>query len=320
MDLLLYAILNKKIKQSGGGGGSAVSVQNCTINDDGDLIVTLSDGSIINAGRAKGDKGDTGEPGAAGAAGAPGANGEDGAPGKDGEPGTDGISPTIEIYENTPTVYRLKVNNADGSSIITPNLIGTGSTTTRYYVFDNAMYTNYTGTIYTLTTTGLKSLQEYITAESAFCNADSNHSLYYNNTDFGWNQQVTTFSTTPLTISPTQLQKNRYFKTWMIRILINKCKDILRSGRRMICVEELPEQAAKDTVEAEANLEWKEALWGLDEKYRLIVVLFYAEGLRTAEIGKLLQLPDSTVRTRLARGREQLARYYAETEEGGGRK
>ena len=88
----------------------------------------------------------------------------------------------------------------------------------------------------------------------------------------------------------------------------------------MICVEELPEQAAKDTVEAEANLEWKEALWGLDEKYRLIVVLFYAEGLRTAEIGKLLQLPNSTVRTRLARGREQLARYYAETEEGGGRK
>ena len=73
------------------------------------------------------------------------------------------------------------------------------------------------------------------------------------------------------------LQKNRYFKTWMIRILINKCKDILRSGRRMICVEELPEQAAKDTVEAEANLEWKEALWGLDEKYRLIVVLFYAD-------------------------------------------
>ena len=116
------------------------------------------------------------------------------------------------------------------------------------------------------------------------------------------------------------LQKNRYFKTWMIRILINKCKDILRLGRRMVCVEELPEQETGSTVEVEANLEWKEALHGLDEKYRLIVVLFYAEGLRTAEIGKLLQLPDSTVRTRLARGREQLARYYAETEEGGGRK
>lgn len=116
------------------------------------------------------------------------------------------------------------------------------------------------------------------------------------------------------------LQKNRYFKTWMVRILINKCKDILRSGRRVVCVEEFPEREEKNTVETEANLEWKEALRGLDEKYRLIVVLFYAEGLRTAEIGKLLKLPDSTVRTRLARGREQMARYYAETEEGGGRK
>lgn len=43
------------------------------------------------------------------------------------------------------------------------------------------------------------------------------------------------------------LQKNRYFKTWMIRILINKCKDILRLGRRMVCVEELPEQAAQES-------------------------------------------------------------------------
>ena len=116
------------------------------------------------------------------------------------------------------------------------------------------------------------------------------------------------------------LKQDTYAKTWMIRILINKCKDILRLGRRMVCVEELPEQETGSTVEAEVNLEWKEALRGLDEKYRLIVVLFYADGLRTAEIGKLLQLPDSTVRTRLARGREQLAKYYAETEEGGGRK
>lgn len=115
------------------------------------------------------------------------------------------------------------------------------------------------------------------------------------------------------------LQKNRYFKTWMIRILINKCKDILRSGGRVVCVEEFPEQEAKNSVETEANLEWKEALRGLDEKYRLIVVLFYAEGLRTAEIGQLLKLPDSTVRTRLARGREQMAKYYAGTEEGGRR-
>ena len=33
------------------------------------------------------------------------------------------------------------------------------------------------------------------------------------------------------------LKYNRYFKTWMIRILINKCKDILQRKNRMICAE-----------------------------------------------------------------------------------
>lgn len=205
MDMLLYAILNKKIKNSGGSGGTAVYVQNCVINEDGNLIVTLSDGSTINAGQAKGEKGDTGEAGAAGAPGEKGEKGEKGDPGTDGTNGVDGVSPTIEVYSNTSTNYQLKINNADGTSFITPNLIGTGATTTRYYVFDNAMYTNYTSTIYAMSTTGLKSLQEYVESDDKFCNADSNHSMYYNNTTFGWNQTVPTFCTVPMSISPTQV-------------------------------------------------------------------------------------------------------------------
>ena len=205
MDMLLYALLNKKIKNSGGSGGTAVYVQNCTINDDGNLIVTLSDGSTINAGKAKGDTGAAGPKGDKGDTGDTGPAGENGTDGTNGTDGKDGVSPTIEVYSNTTTSYRLKINNPDGTSIVTPNLIGTGATTTRYYIFDNAMYTNYTDTIYAAPTTGLKSLGEYVTEENAFCNADSNHSMYYNTTSFGWNQQVPTFCTTPIEISPTQL-------------------------------------------------------------------------------------------------------------------
>lgn len=205
MDMLLYALLNKKIKNSGGSGGTAVYVQNCTINDDGNLIVTLSDGSTINAGKAKGDTGAAGPKGDKGDTGDTGPAGENGTDGTNGTDGKDGVSPTIEVYSNTTTSYRLKINNPDGTSIVTPNLIGTGATTTRYYIFDNAMYTNYTDTIYTAPTTGLKSLGEYVTEENAFCNADSNHSMYYNTTSFEWNQQVPTFCTTPMTISPNQL-------------------------------------------------------------------------------------------------------------------
>ena len=74
-------------------------------------------------------------------------------------------------------------------------------------------------------------------------------------------------------------------------------------------MDELPETAVEEEV---SNLEWKEALAALDEKYRLVLVLFYAEGFHTKEIAKMLKIPNSTVRTRLSRGREQLAQYYRE--------
>lgn len=53
-------------------GKDGTCVVKSEINDDGELILTLSDGNTLNAGVAKGEKGDTGE------------NGKDGADGKDG--------------------------------------------------------------------------------------------------------------------------------------------------------------------------------------------------------------------------------------------
>ena len=50
----------------------------------------------------------------------------------------------------------------------------------------------------------------------------------------------------------------------------------------------------------------------LNEKYRLIVTLYYTQGFKTKEIAKILDIPDNTVRTRLARARSQLEKYYKE--------
>ena len=60
------------------------------------------------------------------------------------------------------------------------------------------------------------------------------------------------------------------------------------------------------------NLELKEALAALDEKYRIIMILFYSEGYRIREISDILKIPESTVKTRLQRGREKLEVYYKE--------
>ncbi|MCD7765126.1 MAG: sigma-70 family RNA polymerase sigma factor, partial [Lachnospiraceae bacterium] len=45
----------------------------------------------------------------------------------------------------------------------------------------------------------------------------------------------------------------------------------------------------------------------LDEKYRLVLMLYYVEGYKTSEISAILEVTESTVRTQLARGREKLA-------------
>lgn len=106
------------------------------------------------------------------------------------------------------------------------------------------------------------------------------------------------------------LREEKLFKTWMTRILINHCYRIRKQRERMTEFKEYEEPVVYD----ECNVEWKEALGTLEEKYRIPMLLFYGQGYKTAEIADILHIPKSTVQTRLARGRERLADYY-----GGGR-
>ena len=106
-----------------------------------------------------------------------------------------------------------------------------------------------------------------------------------------------------------QLKEEAYFRTWMTRILINKCHDILRKQKHISLLEEMPEIPSGERNYE--NIEWVEALASLGEKYRLVLMLYYVEGFKTGEIGEILGMPESTVRSRLARGRQQLAKEFA---------
>lgn len=105
------------------------------------------------------------------------------------------------------------------------------------------------------------------------------------------------------------LQKPEYFKTWMIRILINECKKILNYYKREGTVEEFQEIPHQDMSLAE--FEFKEMLNVVDEKYRAVLVLYYVEGFRLSEIAELLDLNENTVKTRLARARVQIKEAYS---------
>lgn len=104
------------------------------------------------------------------------------------------------------------------------------------------------------------------------------------------------------------LQKPEYFKTWMIRILINECNQILRHYQKVNMPGELPEAPRQD--QSLAEFEFKEMLELVDEKYRMILVLYYVQGFRIPEIAELLEMNENTVKTRLARARSQIRDAY----------
>ena len=104
------------------------------------------------------------------------------------------------------------------------------------------------------------------------------------------------------------LKQNKYFKTWMIRILINKCKDILRKKKGMLLTDEVPEIPVWD--QEYSNMEWNELIKDMDEKYRMVLLLYYLEGFNTREIAAILDMNEKTVQTRLARGRKLFSTEY----------
>lgn len=108
------------------------------------------------------------------------------------------------------------------------------------------------------------------------------------------------------------LQRPEYFKTWMIRILINECNKILQHYKNLDMPEQFPDMGRKDMSLAE--FEFKEMLDQMDERYRVIVVLYYVEGFKIAEIAELLDMNENTVKTRLSRGREQIRSSYMDIE------
>ena len=102
------------------------------------------------------------------------------------------------------------------------------------------------------------------------------------------------------------LKKAAYFKTWMTRILINHCYDIIRDSAIFENIELYEEPSKCD----EYNLELKEAFAAIDERYRLPMELYYSQGFKVREIAEMLSLPQNTIKTWLSRGRKQLKEYY----------
>lgn len=103
------------------------------------------------------------------------------------------------------------------------------------------------------------------------------------------------------------LKKDKFAKTWLTRILINECYDILRKSKN---VEDIEAHTYELGYEEQDNYsELYDAIMKLEVDYRTAIVLYYIEGYKIKEIASMVDSTESAVKKRLARAREKLRLY-----------
>ncbi len=118
-------------------------------------------------------------------------------------------------------------------------------------------------------------------------------------------------------------QLGRKFSSWLLAIASNLCVDILRRRRyAWMSLEDVSFRLAADVEEpssgvlrAEESAQLQRLLQRLPDKYRVVVVLRYWYDLSYEEIAAAAGLSLNTVKTRLHRARNMLARAMQEEEE-----
>jgi RNA polymerase sigma-70 factor (ECF subfamily) len=116
------------------------------------------------------------------------------------------------------------------------------------------------------------------------------------------------------------------FYTWLYRITINHCRDIMRKQklRRTFSLSTMlevrdEELTAKTSVQPEYNeaTEWiHRGLQKLPEKYRTPIILKDMEGFSYEEMADIMQCELGTVKSRLSRGRSMLRTWLRPLLEG----
>lgn len=112
-------------------------------------------------------------------------------------------------------------------------------------------------------------------------------------------------------ITHKQFESEQHIRAWLIRVAINKAKNINMSfwRRSGMPLEAYIETLTFETPEAETLFE---EVMKLPEKYRIVIHLFYYEDYTIREIAQIMNVTESNVKVRLTRGRRLLRNVLKE--------
>ena len=105
------------------------------------------------------------------------------------------------------------------------------------------------------------------------------------------------------------LRHARYFKTWMTRILINRCNRLYSQRSRTTDLNE--GTFSSISPDPAARMEWQEMMQQLTDTQRIVVELYYAQQFKIHEIADILDITPSAVKNRLHTARNVLKQYIS---------
>jgi RNA polymerase sigma-70 factor (ECF subfamily) len=107
------------------------------------------------------------------------------------------------------------------------------------------------------------------------------------------------------------LRENKYFKTWVVKILINECNHIYQKKKFKDILnfsKEKKEELLKMYVED--NFSFNILIESLSYKEKIILKLYYKYEYTSKEIALILNKNENTIKTIIRRARETLKNNY----------
>lgn len=112
-----------------------------------------------------------------------------------------------------------------------------------------------------------------------------------------------------------QLRESSFFETWIIRILINECNSILKKRKRIIPFAEIRPVPGQPKVYEAIDL--RQVVDQLDEDKRQLIILHYFQDIPLKQVAEIMDITETTAKTRLHRTRKLLSQWLTDHEEGG---
>jgi RNA polymerase sigma-70 factor, ECF subfamily len=101
------------------------------------------------------------------------------------------------------------------------------------------------------------------------------------------------------------------FSTWLHRIAVNACYDMVRRRKPVTSLEEdlVEPPATPDHADrAAASADVQSALLRIPPEFRVVLILHELQDLPLEDVARVLEIPSGTVKSRLHRGRVALGR------------